>query len=114
MFAYHLSVSDTHFDFEIGFPVNQPVDASGRVRLIELPAVTAVQTTYHGRYEGLYGAWSEFGRQLRQDGAWNAGAGAGQALFREIYRVGPESGLESSDWETDLLIPLPGDGEGET
>jgi hypothetical protein len=48
------------FDFDICVPVSAPVTAVGRVKPGQRPALKIIRTVYHGRYEGLGGAWHEF------------------------------------------------------
>ena len=106
LFAHHRSVSDSRFDIEVGFPIANDVCTSGRVGTITLPAMKAVSTTYKGPYEGLYQAWSEFGAAARSGGYQLKGTEQGEASFREIYRIGPEAGADSTRWETDLFLPI--------
>ena len=88
------------FDFEIGVPVIEPVIATGRVQPGQLPARRVARTVYHGPYERLGHAWSEFN-------AWNAanGHGPGQDLW-ECYVAGPGSSFDPSSWLTELNRPL--------
>jgi effector-binding domain-containing protein len=64
------------------------------------PAVTVARTVYHGGYEGLGVAWSEFK-------AWVAESGhtPGPDIY-ECYSVGPESSSNPADWRTELRQPL--------
>ena len=52
-FSYHQKRPTDIFDFEVGFPVSQPITAAGRVKMSKLPAVKVVRTIYQGGYEGL-------------------------------------------------------------
>ena len=65
-----------------------------------LPAVRVVRTIYRGPYEGLGAAWGEFD-------AWITGSGfvVVEELW-EYYAKGPESGPDTSKWETELVRPL--------
>ncbi len=97
--AHHFNLSGpdfTTFDFELGFPVDAPVRANGRVKPSELPSVRALRTNYHGAYEGLPGAWGEFQ-------AWIAASGhaQGPSLF-ESYVLGPANSPDPSTWQTEL------------
>jgi effector-binding domain-containing protein len=51
--SYHQKRPADVFDFEVGFPVSQPITAAGRVKMSKLPAVKVVRTIYQGGYEGL-------------------------------------------------------------
>jgi len=106
MFAEHLSLSDTHFDFEVGFPINAAIQPAGRVRCIEIPAMKAATATMTGPYESLFDAWSTFGDRVRAK--FEATAASAPRRVREVYRVGPETTMDSTRWETDLLALIPG------
>lgn len=99
-FTHHLQMDPAIFDFEICVPVSSPVAAVGRVTPGQFPAARVARTTYHGGYEGLGAAWSEFK-------AWIAehGHAAGPDLF-ECYTAGPESSPNPADWRTELSQPL--------
>lgn len=99
-FTHHLRMTPENFDFEIGVPVTTPVAEAGRVKAGELPARRVARTVYHGGFEGLGGGWGEHM-------AWIAAEGhtAAPDLW-EIYVTGPESGLDSASWCTELNRPL--------
>src|SRR5262249_34880722 len=59
-FDHHFKIEDDSWDFEICVPVSVPVKAVGRVRPSQWPAMKVARTVYHGDYEGLAEAWSEF------------------------------------------------------
>jgi effector-binding domain-containing protein len=99
-FSHHLKMTPEAFDFEIGVPVASPVAEAGRVKAGELPARKVARTVYHGGFEGLSGGWSELM-------AWIAAEGHTPAPdLWEIYVTGPESGLDSASWCTELNRPL--------
>lgn len=99
-FSYHWKRPTDTFDFEVGFPVNNPIASAGRVKLGQLPAVKVVRTTYSGAYEGLDATWSEFCAWIAtqvlnaQDSLW------------ERYLSGPESSPDPEQWRTELNRPL--------
>lgn len=99
-FSYHLKRPSDIFDFEVGFPVNRPITAIGRVKLSKLPAAKIVRTTYQGGYEGLGAAWAEFCAWLETNG-FNV-----QDSLWECYISGPESSPDPSQWRTELNRPL--------
>jgi effector-binding domain-containing protein len=100
LFAHHLTLDTKVFDFEVGFPVAAPIMPSGRVVRGELPACDVARTVYHGAYEGLFGAWSEFG-------AWGkTGIRTPASHIWECYQVGPETSANPADWRTELNQPL--------
>ncbi len=106
MFAHHLSLSDTRFDFEVGFPIDSPIEPAGRVVNGALPAATAARTTHRGPYEELYEAWRAFGEVLEREALLDrAGLERGDTLW-EVYAVGPETTPDSTKWCTELYLPL--------
>ena len=99
-FTHHLRIDANGFDFEIGVPVSHPIEAAGRVRPSEWPAMRAARTTYRGPFEGLGPAWGEFM-------GWMASHGhqAASDLW-ERYVVGPETTPDPTRWETELTRAL--------
>lgn len=98
--SHHLRTPSDTFDFRICVPVNSPVEPSGRVQAGELPAARVVRTIYHGPYEGIGAAWGEFGAWIAREGI------AVGPDFWECYLVGPESGLDPSEYRTEFNRPL--------
>ena len=101
-FSHHLKLDPKVFDFEIGVPVTEPVKPKGRVKAGQLPAAKVVRTIYRGDYDGLPRAWGEFENWIKNEGLETA------ADLWEVYSKGPESGPDSSQWETQLNRPLAG------
>lgn len=99
-FTHHLRMDPAIFDFEIGVPMATAVAAAGRMTPSRLPAVRAARTIYHGGYEGLADAWSEFDRWIVDQGHTPA-----EDLW-ECYVAGPELGADSANWRTELTRPL--------
>lgn len=102
VFSHHLRMDPDTFDFEVGVPVKVPVSATGRVNASQLPAATVARTVYHGPYEGLGSAWSEFGEWIAAEGYKPA------ANLWECYAAGPESNADPATWRTVLNRPLIG------
>jgi effector-binding domain-containing protein len=100
LFSHHFRVDPAFFDFEIGVPVATPISASGRVQPGNLPAVRVARTNYRGPYEGLAGAWSEFGAWVTSQSLAVAGN------VWESYAVGPETSPDPTQWRTELNKPL--------
>lgn len=96
---HHRRPTDT-FDFDVCFPVTQPVALSGRLEHAAVPQMEVVRTAYHGGYEGLPSAWPEFH-------AWVKGKGhhVREDMF-EVYAVGPREEQDPEGWHTDLIMPL--------
>lgn len=99
-FTHHLKMDPKIFDFEIGVPVTKPVEASGRMKPGQLPAVTVARTVYHGGYEGLGAAWGEFHDWIKANGHK-----PGPDMW-EVYLAGPESSHDPAHWRTELNRPL--------
>ncbi len=104
LFAHHLTMSDTLFDFEVGFPVTSDVKPTGRVRQGSLPSVMVAKSTYHGDYEGLYRAWQQFNEVAGKELAAR-GFERGSSIW-ENYTRGPECDPNPSTWRTELFVPL--------
>jgi effector-binding domain-containing protein len=106
LFMHHLTMSAADFDVEVGFPLARQIAPGGRVRPGKLPGATVVRTIYQGSYEGLYGAWDEFGKRLERDGLIDgARMVCGDTLW-ESYLVGPETTSDPAKWRTELNLPL--------
>ena len=99
-FTHHVRNPGEVFDFEICLPVAAAVAPANRVQPGRLPAMNVAQTTYHGGYEGLGGAWSEFIGFIKA-----AGHKTADGLY-ETYAVGPESTQDTSAWQTVLSKKL--------
>jgi effector-binding domain-containing protein len=100
LFAHHLAMSPQTFDFELGFPVAQPLVPAGRVEAGERPAVKVARTIYQGPFGGLPDAWGQF-----HDWVENSGLGWAPDIW-ECYLVGPESESDPANWRTELNRPL--------
>ena len=98
--THHLTMDPKVFDFEVCVPVKSPVSAAGRVKPGRLPAGKVARTVYHGPYEGLGAAWSEFGEWIKAKGLRPA-----DDLW-EVYTVDPGSNPDPSKWRTELNRPL--------
>ncbi len=99
-FSYHQKRPTNIFDFEVGFPISQPITAAGHVNMSKFPAVKVVRTIYQGGYEGLGAAWGEFCQWLEAEGL-NV-----QESLWECYLTDPESNPDPDTWRTELNRPL--------
>ncbi|QEH32314.1 Bacterial transcription activator, effector binding domain [Aquisphaera giovannonii] len=102
LFNHYLSMDSGLFDFETGFPIDAPIEPSGRVRPGELPAAKVARTVHFGPYENLHHAWGVFTALVRSEGLTPAGG------LWECYQEGPESGPDPSNWRTELNLPIEG------
>ena len=100
VFAHHLKMSESTFDFELGVKVSAPVKAIGRVTPGHLPAARVARTVYSGPYEGLPAAWGEFDKWMSTNGYEQ-----GENLW-ELYLVGPQSTPDPANWRTELNRPI--------
>lgn len=103
--AWHIYVHKLgggQIDFEVGVPVTDPVKPAGRIQAGSLPAAKVARTIYHGPYEGIAAAWTEFSEWITKNGHK-----PGEAQW-DVYLSGPESGSDSSKWRTQLNKPLLG------
>ena len=99
-FTHHFRNPGEVFDFEICLPVAAPITAVGRMKPGQWSAMTIVQTTYHGGFEGLGNAWGEFIGIIKA-----AGHKTSDGLY-ESYAVGPEMSADPSAWRTVLSKEL--------
>jgi effector-binding domain-containing protein len=99
-FNHHLRMPTDSFDFEISLPVAAQITPVGRVKPSELSAATVARTIYHGPYDGLAKAWSEFGAWIQANGHETA------QDFWECYLSGPEASADPAAWRTELNRPL--------
>jgi effector-binding domain-containing protein len=99
-FAHHHVMTSGAFSFDICVPVSAPVEATGRVKAWQKPLQMVLRTVHHGPYEGLAGAWHEFGEWVKANGYKTA------SDFYECYLVGPESSSNPADWRTELSRPM--------
>jgi len=102
VFSHHFRMDSDFFDFEVGVPVEGAVEPVGRVKPGRLPSLKAARAVYHGRYDGLAGAWGAFLE-------WVAASELTRAPdLWESYLSGPESSPDPAAWRTELVQPLAG------
>jgi effector-binding domain-containing protein len=99
VFTHHLRMDPLVFDFEVGVAVATPVEATGRVLTSQLPETTVARTVYHGPYEQLGQAWSEFDALL---------AAQGYTLGEDLWEcyLAPGQGSDASELRTELNRPI--------
>ena len=100
VYAHHFRLDPEVFDFEIGVPFAGDFEPEGRVLAGSTPSGKAVMTTLHGPYDGLPDGWGEFHQRILSASLPLAGN------FWESYAKGPESGLDPTQWRTELYMAL--------
>ena len=100
LLSYYHRMDPGLFTFEVGFPVAMEVRRVGRVVSSLVPATTVARTIYHGPYEELGSGWEELMEWMKREGHE-----AGPNLW-ERYLAGPDSGLDPSEWRTELNRPV--------
>lgn len=99
-FTHHFHRPVETFDFEICFPVAEPIEPHGRITAGVWPAMTVARTVYAGNYSGLPHAWGEFEKWMTAE---NHSKGT---QFWERYLVNPNDNPDPSSWQTELNWPL--------
>ncbi|WP_202978233.1 GyrI-like domain-containing protein [Mariprofundus erugo] len=100
LFSWHRRRPSDTFDFEVGFPVTEPITPDGRVVMSRLPAARVARRLYQGDYAGLGAGWGALIGDVTKAGLsiqWN---------FWERYLSGPESDPDPANWRTELNLAL--------
>lgn len=93
-------IEDGEFDMAVALPVASAAEAEGEIAATALPAGAAVTAEYVGPYEGLGEAWADLRHSIADAGQQTRAEGW------EEYLVGPESGLDPREFETNLVQPV--------
>ena len=99
-FTHHFHRPVDTFDFEICFPVAEPIQPHGRIAPGIWPAMAVGRTIYHGHYSGLPNAWRDLEQWMLLE---NHPRGT---QFWERYLVNPDSNPNPKEWRTELNWPL--------
>jgi effector-binding domain-containing protein len=99
-FVRYFDFTEDEADFEAGFPVDDPIPATGRVEPGELPGGRAAVTVHRGGYDGLQQAHDEIGEWVLAHGHDPSGP------VWEVYLTDPRQETDSSRWETEVVWPL--------
>jgi DNA-binding transcriptional MerR regulator len=98
---YHSAeATETEVDLEIGVPVAEPIEPSGRVIATAVPGGLVAATVHCGRYEDIAPAYHALGEWVQEHGHETAGPP------REVYVVGPEQVREPGALRTEILWPI--------
>lgn len=87
-------------DLEVGFPVDRPVEAEGRVRPGSLPAGRVARVVHAGGFDGLGPVWEGLRAWLVDQGL-TPGAGTW-----EVYLTEPTPDMDPADLRTELNWPV--------
>ena len=90
-------------DVEIGFPVEEGAEGSGRVEYDVLPAATMVSYEHRGHYQELGEVHRALWQLVESEGLAVEGAP------REVYVTDPEEQPSPADWITVVQLPVPSD-----
>ncbi len=99
-FTHHFQRPREFFDFEICFPVAEPIEPHGNVQPRIWSGMTVARTLFHGSYSGLPAAWGELEAWMKE----NRHSGRGE--FWERYLVNPHTENDPAKWQTELNWPL--------
>ncbi|MGA3057799.1 MAG: MerR family transcriptional regulator [Candidatus Limnocylindrales bacterium] len=98
---YHSAdTSEAELDLEVGLPVADPVEPSGRVIATEIPGGLVATTVHSGRYEEVAPAYRALGEWVQEHGHETAGSP------REIYVVGPDQVSDPGALRTEIVWPI--------
>lgn len=98
--ALYGEMSDESIDVLAGFPVSPGAAPSDDVVADMLPGGPTVEAVHRGSYDTLRATYEEFTTWFAQEGVT-----PGPRMWEE-YLVGPESGLEPSEWQTRIVFPV--------
>jgi DNA-binding transcriptional MerR regulator len=88
-------------DAEAGFYLKEPIPASGRVQVHELPAVTVASTLHHGAYKRLMEAYDTLLRWVGESGYTKTGP------IRELYlQVSMPVRQDDESYITEIQVPV--------
>ncbi len=98
---YHnVDSSEAEVELEIGMPVAEPVDASGRVVATAIPGGLTAATVHCGPYEDVAPAYRALGEWVQEHGHETSGPP------REIYIVGPDQVQDPGALRTEIVWPI--------
>jgi effector-binding domain-containing protein len=99
-FVIYHAFGPAEIDAEVCVPIAEVASATGRIRSRELPAVTVARTLHVGPYEDLGAAYRALTEWINRNGLEAAGP------VRERYLNGPGDGATSTDYRTEVEIPV--------
>lgn len=101
-FAIYHSAEATEADveLEVGIPVAEPIEPSGRVTATTIPGGLVAVTVHPGRYEEVAPAFRALGEWVQEHGHATAGP------LREVYIVGPDQARDPGALRTEIVWPI--------
>jgi effector-binding domain-containing protein len=103
---YHLAdvkesdLKEAEVDLEIGMPVAEPIEPSGRVASSTIPGGLVAVTVHAGPYEDVAPAYRALGEWVQEHGHETAGPP------REVYIVGPDQVKDPGALRTEIVWPI--------
>jgi DNA-binding transcriptional MerR regulator/effector-binding domain-containing protein len=97
---YSAEGTEAEVDMEIGIPVAEPIEPTGRVVAALVPGGLVATTVHCGRYEDVGPAYRALGEWVQQHGHETAGPP------REIYIVGPDQAHDPGALRTEIVWPI--------
>jgi hypothetical protein len=93
------------FDVLAGFPAMMPGEAQPEgLEAVALPAGAALSHVHEGSYDTLASTYELLTAEFTARGARMPD------LMWEKYLVGPDSGADPAEWQTQVVFPLPAEG----
>ncbi len=99
-FGYYPVMPTDVVTLEAGFPVAGPVNASGEVHPLVLPAGRAVVAMHVGTYDTLVKTYEALQTWMEEQGLQPAGA------MWEMYLSDPSVELDPTTWRTRIVWPI--------
>jgi effector-binding domain-containing protein len=98
---YHSAeATESEIDLEVGTPIAEPIEPSGRVVAATIPGGLVAATMHRGRYEDVGPAYRALGKWVQEHGHETAGPP------REVYIVGPDQVRDPGALRTEILWPI--------
>ena len=96
--AIFYNVNKQKIDFEVGIPIEKPINVEGEFKLSSTPGGKAVFTLYKGHYEKIKPAYDAIENWIKEKGY------EGTNIWWEIYCSNPQP--NPNDWKTEIYCQL--------
>ncbi len=97
---YQADSSEADVDLEVGAPLSDSLEPSGRVCPGELPGGLVAVTVHAGAYNEVGAAYTALGEWVAEHGHEMAGPP------REVYIVGPDQAADAGALRTEIVWPI--------